>query len=512
MASGKESPRQKMINLMYLVFIAMLAMNMSKEVLSAFGFMNDKLVKSNISTTTKNDAAYKGLAAKASEQAAKYGALYTKANKVREASASLYNFIADLKTQMTADLDDLSDFEAMDKTEFLDENFFVGDGYSPLGQEFVDKINAYRTLVTTELADRSELVAVVNERFKIGDETTRDGATRPWLDYHYKGFPLVASLTNLTQIQADVKATEADMLSTLLQGQLSSDVSMTNYDAMVVFDKNAYYAGEELTGKIVLGKNDPTLLAEKVVLNGKEVEKSQIQAGQVILSGSAGAVGDHTLKGSFYFKEGDSLVNIPIEQSYSVIPKPNDAVVSADKMNVVYRGLSNPLTISIPGISSNKVKASAAGLRQVKGTSYILKPGKGKEVAIRVSGTLPDGKPISSTVKFRIKDIPKSMASVRKEVGIVKMPKSSLMKSTIGATLPDFVFDLKFNTTSFEMKVPGQAIVRVRGNKLNAQAKKALLRAKRGDIVTIFNLKIQMQGNSSYKMKTPMPVSIEISN
>ena len=73
MASGKQSPRQKMVNLMYLVFICMLALNMSKEVLSAFGFMNEKLTENNASTTIKNNDAYANLATKASEQAAKFG-------------------------------------------------------------------------------------------------------------------------------------------------------------------------------------------------------------------------------------------------------------------------------------------------------------------------------------------------------------------------------------------------------------------------------------------------------
>ena len=124
MAGGKMSARQKMINLMYLVFIAMLAMNMSKEVLSAFGFMNEKLTENNISTTKKNKDAYANLDIKASELAAKFGPLKIKADKIKSYSTNFYSYLEELKGKMTADLDDLHDYESMDQTAFLDEYFF----------------------------------------------------------------------------------------------------------------------------------------------------------------------------------------------------------------------------------------------------------------------------------------------------------------------------------------------------------------------------------------------------
>ena len=109
MAGGKMSARQKMINLMYLVFIAMLAMNMSKEVLSAFGFMNEKLVENNLSTIEKNNEAYANLDTKAAEQAAKFGPLKQQADKIKTYSADFYAYIEELKGKMTADLENKKD-------------------------------------------------------------------------------------------------------------------------------------------------------------------------------------------------------------------------------------------------------------------------------------------------------------------------------------------------------------------------------------------------------------------
>lgn len=511
MAGGKQSPRQRMVNLMYLVFISMLAMNMSKEVLSAFGLMNEKLSESNIRATEKNKASYETLAQKAVEQAKQYGEAKEKTDKLRGMADEFFTYIATLKTQMMSEIEDKKAYESMDKSGFLDQYFFASGKITPKGKEFIDKVNQFREESLGVLGE-SELSSVVAARFNTDDVVSKkDGLTKKWLQYNYEGFPLIASLTKLTQIQSDIKTTEADALTALLQGELESAVSMSKYDAMVVFEKNAYYPGEKLSGKIVLGKNDPNLTAEKVIVNGKEMPADKIQAGQVILDGPAGSVGDKELKGEFQFKQGDSIVSIPILGGYSVIPKPNEAVVSADKMNVVYRGLSNPLTISVPGVSGNKVSASAPGLRRVKGDKYVMNPGKGSEVTIRVSATLPGGGKISTPKKYRIKDIPPAVGMVRGQYGTVKMPKASLARINVAAGLPDFLFDLKLNVSSFKIKVPGQVTVPVNGRNLSARAKQALGKARRNDVISIFDIKASVSG-SNYKLKKVLPVNIEITN
>ncbi|MFD0993312.1 type IX secretion system motor protein PorM/GldM [Tenacibaculum geojense] len=510
MAGGKQSPRQKMINLMYLVFLAMMAMSMGKEVLAAFGLMNEKLIDANQRATEQNQKAYQSLALKAAEQAKQYGEAKEKTDALKVKANELYAYVDDLKSKMTADVEDKNDYQVMDKSDFLDSYFFEGGTITAKGKEFVSKIDEFRKSAL-EILGESDIASVVKSRFDTDPVTNREGLQLNWLNYNYEGFPLIASLTKLTQIQADVKATESDALSTLLRGELESAVSMTNYDAMVVFDKNAYYPGEQLSGKIVLGKNDPNLTAEKVVINGKDWPEDKIKAGQVILDGAAGGVGDRSIEGSFFFKENDSLVEIPIKGGYSVIPRPNEAVISADKMNVVYRGLSNPITISMPGVPSNKVSASAKGLRRVKGDSYMMTPGGGNEVTINVTGTLPDGKKVTSRKKFRVKDIPPAVGMVRGQYGTVPMPKSSAGKTRIAAGLPDFLFDLKLNVSSFKIKVPGQVAIPCSGTTLNARAKKALQKARRGDDVTIFDIKASVSG-SNYKIKKVLPVVINITN
>ncbi|MBS9774889.1 MAG: gliding motility protein GldM [Tenacibaculum sp.] len=510
MAGGKQTPRQKMINLMYLVFIAMMALNMGKEVLSAFGSVNAKLIDANARITDKNKKAYEELAVKASEQAKQYGEAKEKTDLLREKANAYYSYLEELKQKMTEGIGDVTDYEKMDSSSFLDGYFFSGSSLSNEGKEFVSKMDEFRES-TIKILGKRELSNIVASRFSTKPEENRNGKKINWLNYNYEGFPLIASLAKITQIQADIRSTESDALSELLQKELSEAVSMTNYEAMVIFDKNAYYPGEKLSGKIVLGKNDPNLMAERVVVNGKEISKDKIKAGQVILDGSTGGVGDKSIKGSFFFKENDSLVEIPINGGYSVIPKPNEAVISADKMNVVYKGLSNPLTISIPGVPDNKVVASAPGLRRVKGNNYVMRPTGSGIVTINVSGTLPNGSKISSRKQFRVKDIPPAVGMVRGQYGTVSMPKSSLSNITVSAGLPDFLFDLKINVSGFTIKVPGQVAVRVSGTRMNVRAKQAISKARRGDVITIFDIKASTSG-SSYSLKKVLPVSVKITN
>ncbi|PQJ75154.1 gliding motility protein GldM [Polaribacter gangjinensis] len=510
MAAGKMSARQKMINLMYLVFIAMLAMNMSKEVLSAFGFMNEKLTENNLSTTLKNNSAYENLATKASEQAAKFGVLYEQAKEVKKYSSDFYTYLDSLKTKMTASIEDKTDYESMDKTDFLDAYFFKGDGFTKEGKEFLNQINSYRTNLIKIVGEKSQFASVINKRFNTDDVPVPDTNKKTaWLKARYEGFPMVASLTNFTQMQADIKNTESDIVTSLLGGKLEESLSLSNYTGIVSLDKTAYFAGEKVTGKVVLGRYDATLVPNKVILNGADVTNT-VKDGQVLLNMPAGNVGEKTIKGTIFFMENGQPIPVDFASAYSVIPEPSSAVVSADKMNVVYRGLDNPISVSLPGVGANNINVSASG-GALSGSNgkFSLKPGGGNEAVVTVSAKLSSGKTVTSKAVFRIKDIPPAMGSVREQYGIVSMPKSGLANAPIAAGLPDFEFDLQIAVQSFKIKVPGQLTIIVNGSTLNAAAKAALSKAQRGDIINIYDIQATANG---VPIKKVLPVSIDITN
>jgi gliding motility-associated protein GldM len=227
---------------------------------------------------------------------------------------------------------------------------------------------------------------------------------------------------------------------------------------------------------------------------------------------NAGAPGDHKIEGILFYGEGGEETEVEVNRQFATISLPNSAVIAADKMNVVYRGVDNPMTVSIPGIPDNKVNASAAGLSRVSGSKYVMRPGAGRTVMISATGTLPDGKPVGSKSEFRIKDIPPPVGAIRGETGIVRMERGGLEISTVSAILQDFDFELNINVTGFSFKVSGQPTVKVNGTRLDAAAKGALRRAQRGDAVQIFDINANLAGNSGYKLKKISPVIIELTN
>lgn len=328
---------------------------------------------------------------------------------------------------------------------------------------------------------------------------------------------MIASLTKLTSIQSDIKATEESALKAMLQGELTSQVSLTNFTTIIDSEKSAFYSGEKFEGSLVLGKTDKSAKPVKadLKLDGRKMTEGrdyQLVEGGVKLLIGAGSPGDHEISGNLIYMQDGKETDVPVKNTFSTISKPNAALIAADKMNVVYRGVSNPMSITIPGIPNNKVSASAPGLSKRSGSSYVMNPGKGRTVTITASGVLPDGQRVSSRSEFRIKDIPRPAGAVRGETGSTKMPRRNLEISTVGAVLEDFDFDLNLAISGFKFKVPGQPTVNVKGNKLDNRAKSALKRAKRGDAVQIFDINAFITNNKSYKLKKVSPVIIEITN
>lgn len=520
MALGKQTPRQKMINLMYLVFIAMLALNMSKEVLTAFGTINTKLVDANQTFSNKNQDAMASLAMRANESPDDFGPIKVQSDKVQELSNEYYTYLQSLKDTLYTTIDDDQDYETMDQSNMLDEYFYKGGKLSANGKEFKDKMDTYRNGISNVIKDNyPEIASQIEKNFNTEDIIKKDGATKvkqDYVSYHFIGFPMISSITKLSQIQNDIKLSQNLILSEMLKGQLEQIASYDNYTTLLETTKNAFYQGETFNGAIVLGRKDANTKPNRVELklDGRPLSKDQyaIEDGRVVLKVSTGGVGDHEITGQLIFEQKGEEVPVDVRQSFSTISKPNSATISADKMNVVYRGVVNPITISFAGIPDNKVRANAPGLTQRSGSSYNLTPGSGREVTINVSATLPDGGPVSDNKTFRIKDIPRPLGTIRGEDGATKMQRGGLEISTVGASLPDFDFDLNLSVSSFKFSVPGQPTVLVNGNKLDSRAKSALSRARRGETVQIFDIEAKLVGNTNYKLKKVSPIIIELTN
>jgi gliding motility-associated protein GldM len=494
MAGGKLTPRQKMINLMYLVFIAMLALNMSKEVLTAFGNFNDKFTESNVLTEQANATLLSALDTKAADEPAKYAVPAKQAKEVAKISKDFVAFLETVKAEVTEGItpDEKTGklpFESMDKST-IDEKWFQGDGYSPRGTEIVSKIDKYVADIKKVLGNDVKYIPFIKEiekKFSTADITNRENVKVKFLDYKTKGFPAVSTLTFLTAMQNDVKNTEAGAYNLFLGNALKSAASMKNFQAIVVLDKNAYFAGEQVTGKVVLGRYDANTVPTSFKGPGK------IENGQAVISMTAGGIGEQNIAGEFGFMEDGKEIPLKFEGKYVVVPRPNQAIISADKMNVVYRGVPNPISISVPGIASNKVNASAPGMSKVGDGKFMLKPQAGSEVKINVNATMPDGKAMTSSQVFRIKGLPAPTGKVggsEKNKG----PKSNLEVCSVTAVMEDFDFPVTVNVTQFNVKVPGQPTIVVSGNRMDARAKSAIAKAQKGDVVVISEIKASFSG------------------
>ena len=492
MAGGKLTPRQKMINLMYLVFIAMLAMNMSKEVLSAFGLMNEKFEASNLTASKSNEQSLAALDLKAKESKGEFIKAAATANKVSDASKKFYSFIESLKEENlkgTEPEEGKLPYEAMDKADNLDHSWFTGDGYTKRGTVVMSAIETYKSEMKSALNDPkySVILKQVNDAFNTGDVKNKEGASIKFLDYHFKGFPQIASLAKLSAWQSDIKKIETDVINSALGKAAVDESSYSKFEAIDVLEKNAYFAGEQVSGKVVLGKYDPNAKFEGFVGPGKLVN------GQAVISTTAGGIGEQTLSGSFNFKENGEPINLPFKGTYVVVPRPNQAIISADKMNVVYRGVPNPISISVPGIASNKVNASAPGMTKVGDGKFMLNAGSGSEVKITVNATMPDGKAMSSAQVFRIKGLPAPTGKVGGNTAN-KGPKSNLEVCSVTAIMEDFDFPVSVNVTQFNIKVPGQPTIVVSGSKMDGRARAAIAKASKGDVVVISEIKASFSG------------------
>tara|TARA_S200000501_G_scaffold371001_1_gene413220 strand:- start:2126 stop:3703 length:1578 start_codon:yes stop_codon:yes gene_type:complete len=524
MAGAKETPRQKLISLMYLVFITMLALNVSKEVLDGFGQMFEKITDANERVDESNNLLLENIIVNAQEKGGKWIGHQRTAEQIKTESDAFYSTIEELKNTITEKQrekdPDLKEFAQMDKGEALDVIWFK-EGSDNKKNDFIEMVQEYKAHVIQVFGSQyPESIEMVEARFFTGDENNniknRDDIDEPWLDSNFKGFPLISSLAKLTMMQNDIRQTEHDVLTTLMGKELkmSSKVNSTNYTSLLITEKGAYYQGETFDGSVILGRKggaqNPNSVDIKIdgrKLSGKDYE---LIPGGIKLNIAAGSPGDHLIEGDLVFLEEGEESRISVSQSFAVISKPNSAVISADKMNVVYRGVDNPITISIPGIADNKVNASAPGLKRVRGSKFSLSPKSGREVKINVTGTLPDGKKVSSISSFRIKDIPKPSGFFRGKTGDFTLPKSSLERGSVEARLEDFDFDLPLKTTEFRFRAPGQPSMVIKGDKLDTRAKNALSRIKNGQTVIISDIKVVIPSNPSYKLKPTRPISITI--
>ena len=522
MAGAKESPRQKMINLMYLVFIAMLALNMSKEVLTAFGLISEQVEKNNVDIEKRigefnklidngfnaQDSILRSTNSEELNIWAKKKAAADSVNLITSEFITLINSIRNpitnieiVKVQGKDSTFTRIDYETMDKAEYFNEILFDQDkGLKPKGEEFLKAINDYvasfQSITNSQKEVGSldttyeEIAESVENAFATNPVIDGDGIERTWMKYHLFGYPEVSTNTKLTIMQANALNYQASLLSALIGGQYKMESELTNFDAYVISDRSAYYKGSDYTGRIVLGKKSNSLIPSSITINGESVPLTSVVNGEILLNFPAGnSVKDHDIKGEITFIQDGKEVSIDVNQMYKVINKPSSASVEVVGRNTLFRNYQNEVFISVPGVTSGSLVVGPSNLvtKSNKSGVYFVKPAGGSELDLSISATLGNGDKFLDTKKFFIRRAPAPDIYFNSAEG-GKMSKSAISGGAVSAVYPAaYGISKTVTVASFDVKM-GNRNFKCDGDVLSSKAKKYLKTVKKNTDIIIKNI------------------------
>lgn len=448
----KISPRQKMINLMYVVLMAMLALNVSSDVLKGFTLVSDKLDRSTQNAMHINEGIYRNFDEQMKANPAKVKEWYDKSQYVKRMSDSLYNLAEELKVAIVKKSDgkngDVHDIRNQEDLEAATAVMLAPN--KGRGEELFRAINSYRERITCMVADPEKRKIIEdNLSTEVPDKGKREG--KNWQEYMFESMPAAAAVTSLTQLQNDVRSAEGEVLHTLVSNIDVKDIRVNEVNAYVVPNAQTIVQGGRFTAQIFMAAVDTTN-RPVIYVGGKEIKSDR-----GIYETVCNSTGDFTLTGWIETLNGSGeKVRRDFSQKYTVIPP--GATVSADIMNVLYAGYDNPMSVSVPGIPSNRLRVSMTGgsFTQKGDGKYIARPTNvGGEAVISVSAETEGRVQEMGKFTFRIRKLPDPTAYIA--VGDDhflggKLAKQALMGMTdLKAAIDDGLLNIPFTVKGFEM-------------------------------------------------------------
>jgi gliding motility-associated protein GldM len=489
MAKGKETPRQKMIGMMYLILTAMLALNVSKEAVEAFKKVDLSLTKTNANYIKKNDITYQAFDAAARDNQEKAGPWKDKALELKGRADEVYNFLQDLKIEIITKAEG-PESEALlpnnqidvTKVKKIDENnipseVLVGANQGGKGNSLKAMIIDFRTYLIETLDGKDpgaeqSILDILNT----DDPKNLEGTgTEDWVTANFQTLPLVAAITMLSKMQVDIRNAETDMLN-FLYTQIDAGSFRFNYIVPTVTTNTSYVMqGNTYDARVFVAATDTTQDLEifvgpytttdnpdgtKTYEPSGNAQKLDIDdSGRGIYSVRPTSVGEKSWGGVIRMKAPDGTQRtFKFDQKYSV-GTPN-VVVSPTAMNVLYQGIQNPLDISVPGVGSDKLTVRMTNGDIKKGKykeyrgEYVAQPRTvGQNAQIIVSADI-DGKVQNfPPVEFRVRRLPDP------EARFANMKEGNVLKSVaaaqqvVTAVLENFEFDLTYTVTGFTVSV-----------------------------------------------------------
>ena len=502
MALPKE-PRQKMINIMYLVLTALLALNVSSEILNAFKIVDNSLTGTNSTINRSTNTIMASLQGLMSDptKAEKAKIWYGKAQQVQAISAQAYNDIQTFKDQIlkAADFDPKKNGDSAYKQDNLDvaTRIMVEQGGGKKLYAILDNYKKQLLAVDPEIA--KEFANSLQIDLSMPKVVNKNNKT--WEDAYFHMVPTVAAVTILSKFQNDVKTSENKVVAFCHQQVGQVEVKFDAFEPIVGQNSKYLMPGQQIEITAGLGafskKNFPA-----ISIGGASVQTGE--NGMATYKMDAGGIGSHKIPVVINFKDQDGIARTKtIDVEYTVGQA--NASIALDKMNVLYIGVDNPVSIAASGGGDDKVQVSMSG-----GGGSITKVGTGK-YNVRVNSVTDDAKitvsvdgKVAGVSQFRVRTIPDPQATIGGRNSGETVNKNELAaQSAVSAWVQNFPFDLKYSVTGYTIVVdtdedPIQ--VEVSGNLFTPQVQSALRKARSGGLVSVENIRAMGPDGRSRKL------------
>ena len=533
-----------MINIMYLVLTALLALNVSAEVLNAFKTVEKGIKNSKEAIDAKNDLVYTSLVKAATKDGREESLAHiVNADQARKYRAEFTHYIDVIDSTMIAESGgtkmDKHDHEFLvgkkdvETTTFM----FINEGK---GAEIEAKINEYRQKFLALLSEKD--AAAFGDKLTLKADQP-DDPTLDWPTATFRKVPVQAVKTILTGIKSDAYNTEGTILDILSKKVGAEDVKVDQFVAFAVAESKFLVAGKDYVADIFLGAMSEQIKPEVLIGNhtsavirteGSDGRVSferleKLPADQMPLTNSQSlevdakgqarfetvANGSRTVQGVIKVEkpgsEGQLFDFYPFEFGYETF-NPGSVVISPTSMNVLYIGVDNPIEINAGNANPSSVRATGAGIKPATGPGkYIANPsGAPRKESIKVSGKTNEGDAVTGQMEFRIARIPDPYLFIGPKKGGGAQKALLANQSGVIARNPDFVFDLRYKVVGFDMiYAPRSGPVistSTQGNKFSDEQKTVLGRLRGGDRLFFSNVKVRLPDNTTREISSMFTV------
>lgn len=458
-----ETPRQKMIGMMYLMLTAMLALNVSGDLLNAFTLVDRSIRNQKTTTEEKLGLSYYNFEQKEAQNPARVKPKYDLAMQVKAQSDSLNSLIQGFKNLIIVTADGQINDEKNPEDGLINKSdqdkaaqIMMVEQSGARAAQLKQALNEFRENMIKACQPDSglpldtSLVHSIQMAINTEDgKNSESGERITWESQNFEHLPIAATLGLLSSMQSNVRNVETDVINYLYKSIDAASFKFNVLVPLVIPESQYVIQGGTYKADIMLAAYDDTM--DPIITVGGQ--KLPVEGGRGKYTASAGSVGMKTF---------DALLQIPdpvtgqlkdynVKAEYEVAAP--SLVVSATKMNAMYRGLQNPIDVSVAGVSASDLTINCSGGTMTgAGASRTVKPGSAKEVVISVSSHADGRNQSFGSKSFRVYDVPDPVIRVSNgKAGSNKISKRDLLSSKVVAALDNFLFDVSFEVKSFDI-------------------------------------------------------------